>query len=100
MGMIKDLIGSMKKKAEEVKERREFLDMVEREAKPKRRAAYMKQMMKEVVLEGMQKAHEDSEKRRVKKEKKAEDFGIRAGLEDPFKYINGSETTKSKETKK
>ena len=111
------LIDSVKNKLEELKERKEFLDMVERKAKPIRRAAYMKQMLKESVEEGMQKAKAYSDSRKPKKKKKTEeDFGIKGiniggsvgdPLEDPLKYLKAKEEkpkekpkTKKKKEKK
>ena len=94
---------SVKRKSAELKERREFLDMVEQKSKPVRRAAYMEQMLKEVVNEGIEKAKADAAARRPTKKKTEEDFGIVKGMEDPYKFIrgsNGSAKTKLKKEKK
>ena len=74
--------------------------MVEAKAKPVRRAAYMQQMLKEVVLEGVEKAKADAEKRKPKKTKTEQDFGIKQ-LEDPYKFLNPQpQKTKLKSKKK
>lgn len=97
MGMVKDMMAAMKRKAEEIQERKEFLDMVEDEAKPIRRKAYMQQMLKEVAVEGMLKAREDSAKKRIQPKKTKEDFG----MSDPYKYLNTQKPkTKSEKPKK
>lgn len=62
--------------------------MVEEQAKPIRRRAYMEQMLKEVIEEGKAKAKLDAEARKPKPKKNPEDFGIGSGLQDPFKFIN------------
>ena len=97
MGFFNNLYQSVKAKQAELKDRKEFLDMVEQKAKPIRRGAYMKQMLKEVVSEGIEKAKTDAASKVKKKNKKPEDFGIMEGLNDPYKFIN---QTKSKENKK
>ena len=97
MGFISDIFDSVKRKNAEMKERKEFLTMVEDKAKPIRRAAYMNQMLKEVVGEGIQKAKADAAKKVVQPKKTEDDFGISAGLDDPYKFLNGS---KFKEDKK
>jgi hypothetical protein len=48
----------------------------------------MKQMFKEAVNEGMEKAKQDAAKKLPKEKPKESDFGLGAGLEDPFKYLN------------
>ena len=90
MSFLSDIFDAVKRKQAELKDRREFLDMVESQAKPIRRAAYMKQMLSEVVAEGIEKAKEDSLKK-ANKAKQPQDFGIGKGLEDPYKYINPKE---------
>ena len=86
MNFFSDILASVKRKQADYKDRNEFLAMVEAEAKPIRRAAYMKQILKEVVNEGIEKAKADSAAKVIKK-KKPEDFGIGSGLQDPYKYL-------------
>jgi len=57
----------------------------------------MKQMFHEVIQEGIDKAKVDAEARKPKVQKTESDFGIKLGLEDPYKFLNG---TKQKEIKK
>lgn len=99
MSFFSDIIESVKKKSAEMKERKEFLNLVEEKAKPIRRAAYMNQMFREVVSEGIAKAKADSEARKPQPQKTEQDFGIKLGLEDPLKYLKPKET-KLKEKKK
>ncbi len=100
MSFLSNILTSVKKKSAEIKERKEFLDMVEQNAKPIRREAYMKQMFKEVVEEGIQKAKLDAEARTPKK-KSPQDFGFGSGLEDPYKFMRPKEeTTKLTKNKK
>lgn len=103
MNFFTNIIDSVKRKSAELKDRKEFLDMVEEQAKPIRRRSYMQQMLKEVVQEGIDKAKADSALKNQKKKRTQEDFGIGKGLEDPFKYMKGSnldKRTKSKGSKK
>ena len=95
MNFFTNLLESAKRKSAEIKERNEFLDMVEGQAKPIRRKAYMQQMLKEVVAEGIEKAKQDAEKRVQKKKKTPEDFGFGAGMSDPYKYLPQQTNQKS-----
>jgi len=112
MGIFSGLFANVKRKFDDMKERQEFLNMVEDQAKPRRRAAYMKQALKEVVAEGVAMAKADSAKK-LQKKKTPQDFGINmqkdnsiaSGLEDPMKFLNpkkktAKETTKLKRNKK
>ncbi len=98
MSFLSGLYDKVKKKQAELKDRQEFLYLVEKQAKPIRRTAYMKQMLKEVVNEGVQKAKEDSAKKTVKKEKTASDFGLVEGINDPYRFLDPKKS-KSKENK-
>lgn len=94
MSFFADILASVRRKQADYKERNEFLAMVESKAKPIRRAAYMKQILKEVVNEGIEKAKADSAAK-VQKKKQPEDFGINtekkedpfAGLNNPYKFL-------------
>jgi hypothetical protein len=88
MSFFSNILASVKQKQAAMKESREFQNLVEEEAKPIRRAAYMKQMLKEVVDEGIAKAKIDAADR-VPKKKTKQDFGIGKGMEDPYKYLGG-----------
>lgn len=89
MSFFNNIYDSVKKKQAELRERKDFVDMVEQKSKPIRRAAYMQQMLKEVVQEGIEKAKADAAARIPQNKKSEEDFGIIKGLEDPYKYLNG-----------
>jgi len=94
MGFFKDIKKRIVEKKLEMDERREFMNRVDEETKPFRRSAYMKQMMKEAVNEGIAKAKVDA-KARLPKEKKSDDeLGIMKGLEDPYKFMKLKENKK------
>jgi len=79
-------------KKEELNEKRRFNELIEEKAKPIRRAAYMKQMLKESIKEGIEKAKIDAALRLPKPKPTAQEFGINSfGLEDPYKFINKKE---------
>lgn len=92
MSFFSNIYDAVKKKQAELKERKEFLEMVESKARPIRRAAYMKQTLLEVVKEGITKAKLDASKKVQPKKKNPEDFGIGAelqkGLDNPFKFLD------------
>jgi len=96
MSFLSDIMEKVKAKKAELDERKEFLDMVEQKAKPFRRKAYMEQMLKEVVSEGIAKAKEDAQKRKPKVAKKEEDFGmgLSKGLADPYKFLESKSEDK------
>ncbi len=73
MSFFGNLLDSAKRKSAEIKERNEFLAMVEDKARPIRRAAYMEEMLKHVVEEGKAKAIADSEAK-IQKEKETRGF--------------------------
>ena len=106
MGFFSNLFDSVKRKQAEIRERREFLDMVEEQARPIRRKAYLAQPLREVVGEGIAKAKEDAEKKVMKKKKTEADFGIEPvkknpwEMEDPYKFLDPKKKTKSKGKKK
>ena len=89
MSFFSDILASVKKKSAEIKERQEFLNLVEQEAKPIRRAAYMKQMLSEVVNEGKEKAKADAAAK-IQKKKTPQDFGIGINAKSEFgdDYLN------------
>lgn len=70
--------------------------MVEEQAKPIRRAAYMKQMLNEVVAEGIEKAKQDSAKK-LEKKKTPQSFGIGQPLD--WSHLDSMTKNKSKEKK-
>jgi len=77
MNFFSDFMDKIKDKKAQMDERREFLNMVDEQAKPFRRAAYMKEMIAQSVNEGVAKAKLDAEKRLPKKPKTPEEFGIK-----------------------
>jgi DNA-nicking Smr family endonuclease len=86
MNFFQNILDSVKRKSAELKERKEFLDMVEGKARPIRRKAYMEQMLKEVVQEGIEKAKQDAAKK-SNKTKQPSDFGMMEGINDPYRYL-------------
>ena len=88
MSILSDFITKIKDKKAELDDRRAFQNMVDEEAKPIRRASYMRQMLKESINEGIQKAKLDAQKRLPKEQKKPEDFGIKKEKEDPWKFLD------------
>jgi len=94
MNFFTNFINKIKEKKADMDDRREFLNMVNEEAKPFRRAAYMKEMMKQSINEGVQKAKVDAQKRLPKEKKNPEDFGISGEKEDPWKFLNNINVVK------
>jgi len=79
-----------KKRKAEMDERRRFLDEVEANAKPIRRAAYMKQMIHDSVNEGIERANADSKKKIAKINSSGESQGtLMDGINNPYKYLEG-----------
>jgi hypothetical protein len=93
MGFFRNIFESVKRKQEEIKDRKEFLDMVETKAKPIRRTAYMKEMLVHAIQEGKDKARADAllKENKIKK-KEPSDFGLKEGLADPYKFLDPSKT--------
>lgn len=89
MSFISDIMDSVKKKHLELQERKQFLQEVENRAKPIRRVAYMQQMLKEVVNEGIEKAKADSKAKLEKQQQKEKPIDF--GLSDPYKFIKSNE---------
>ena len=104
MGIIENIKRKVVEKKQQMDERREFLDRVEEKAKPFRRTAYMQQMMKEAVKEGIARAKIDAEAKLPKPKIQDSELGIMAGMEDPFKFMKQKEVKQNgniqKETKK
>ena len=88
MSILSNFIDKVKEKKADMDERREFLNMVDEESKPFRRSAYMKEMMKQSINEGKQKAKLDAQKRLPKEKKKPEDFGIKKEKDDPWAFLD------------
>ena len=72
-----------------MKERREFMDLVEKETRPIKRAAYLKQAKINAIEEGRRKAKQDAEM--MQQKKTLGDFGIQEGLNNPMKFLNKKE---------
>lgn len=72
---FKDIVAGLKEKmsewSEAQRERREFQKLVEAKTLPIRRAAYLKQKMRDAIIEGKQIASE--EKKKYEKQKKVKD---------------------------
>ena len=101
MGIIDNIKKKVIEKKQEMDERREFLNRVEEKAKPFRRTAYMQQMMKEAIKEGIAKAKIDAEARLPKPKPEDSELGIMSGtstmgdIENPFKFMNQKEVKKN-----
>ena len=91
MGILDSLTGWIEKKKREIDDRKRFLDQVERETKPIKRAAYLEEMKKKAVLQGKEKAIKDFEKTST-----MFSSGLSEGLQDPYKYINSEEKKNGK----
>jgi len=83
MSIFSGFIDKVKTKKADLDEKREFLEMVDKKAKPLRRAAYMKQAIRESVNQGIALAKFDAEKKLPKKKKETSlDFGIKENPKD------------------
>jgi len=88
MNFFSDFMDKVKAKKAELDDRRAFQNMVDEEAKPIRRAAYMQQMLKESVAEGIAKAKLDAQKRLPKEKPKAEDYGMKKNGNDQWGFLD------------
>ena len=94
MGLLKKIKNTYMGMVEAVKDKREFQNQVEAQAKPIRRQAYLKERLKQAMIEGKMIATKEFE---TKKEdlgpEKKKDYSLggdlQLGLQDPFKFING-----------
>jgi hypothetical protein len=102
MNFFSNFIEKVKDKKADLDDRRAFQNMVDNEAKPIRRTAYMQQMLKEAITEGIEKAKIDAKKRLPKEQKKPEDFGIKKKEDDPWAFLDnmGINTSTKSTTKK
>jgi len=109
MSIFSDIKQKVIEKKAELDERREFLKLVDEKTKPIKRRAYMQQMLKESINEGILLAQADAKKRLPKEKPKESDFGLVPGslgintesqfgeMQDPFKFMNiGKEKEKTK----
>ena len=101
MSFFSSIVDKVKEKKAELDDRREFLKLVDDKARPIKRAAYMRQMLKESINEGIELAKQDAKKRLPKEKPKESDFGINTKsqfgeLEDPFKFLNNKEKKNGK----
>lgn len=90
MNFFRRITEGIKEKTADLQDKKEFLQMVEDEAKPIRRAAYLEQKKLDAIEEGKQIALKEKENKMRKNQprKKAEDYNIKIGVEDPLKYFN------------
>lgn len=112
MNFFTRFIENVKKKKAEMDDRRQFLDEVEENTKPFRRAAYMKQAIHESVNEGIARAKIDAAKKIPKQGNPNSQSSLMDGINNPFKYLEGhpgfeksekqnnNQQTKSKKGKK
>ena len=89
MNFFTNFIDTVKKKKQELDDRRRFLAEVEKNAKPIRRAAYMKQSIIDSVNEGVAKAKADSEKKIEKINQPQSSSGLMEGINNPYKFLEG-----------
>jgi len=93
MSFFSNIKEQVKAKIEQGKDTKEFMNLVDQETKPIRRAAYLEQKKRDAIEEGVAIARKEKEKK-LQIQKKPEDFGISAGLNDPFKYLKPQEDKK------
>ena len=94
MNFFTNFIDEVKRKKAELDERRQFAKMVDDQAKPIRRAAYMKEALFQAIEEGKNKAKQDSAKKVQVKKTTPQEFGFAEGLANPFKFLEGHEVKK------
>ena len=89
MNFFTNFIDNVKRKKAEMDDRREFLDEVEENTKPFRRAAYMKQAIHESVNEGIARAKIDAAKKIPRQGNSNSQSSLMEGINNPFKYLEG-----------
>lgn len=88
MNFFTNFIDNVKRKKAEMDDRRRFLDEVEKNAKPIRRLAYMKQAIHESVNEGVAKAKADATKKLQQINAQKEPSGLMEGINNPYKFLD------------
>lgn len=96
MNFFNNLLANIKNKQAELKEKKEFLDLVESKAKPIRRASYMKQMMNKAIEQGVALANAEYKASLPKEKKTEEDFGFAPSENWGFLNDKPKTITKSK----
>lgn len=96
MNFFRNFIDEVKRKKADLDERRAFGRMVDEQAKPIRRIAYMKEALIQAVEEGKEKAKQDAEKKIQKRKTTPQDFGFAEGLANPYKFLDQANVTSSK----
>jgi len=89
MNFFTNFIDNVKKKKAEMDDRRRFLDEVEENAKPFRRAAYMKQAIHESVNEGIARAKIDAKKKMPQQGSSTSQSSLMEGINNPYKFLEG-----------
>lgn len=102
MGFFSNIRESVAARVQAIQEKNEFLKEVEDEAKPLRRAAYLKQMKESAVLEGRMIAQQALDKKMKKmaprpetSEEDKKTVEEKWGISDPMKYLNKSKENKN-----
>ena len=93
MSFFSNIKEQVKAKIEQGKDTKEFMELVDQETKPIRRAAYLEQKKRDAIEEGRLIAIKENQKK-LQVQKRPEDFGISEGLNNPYKYINSKEDKK------
>lgn len=88
MNFFTNFIDEIKRKKADLDERRAFGRMVDEQARPIKRMAYMKEALIQAVKEGKEKAKQDSEKKIQKIKRTPQDFGFAEGLANPYKFLD------------
>lgn len=96
MNFFTNFIDEIKRKKKDLDERRDFARMVDEQAKPIKRIAYIKEALIQAVKEGKEKAKQDSEKKIQKRKTTPQDFGFADGLANPYKFIEQANQTPTK----
>jgi hypothetical protein len=99
MNFFTSIIDSVKEKTAVMQERKKFLTMVEDQSKPIRRAAYLEQKKIDAINEGKELAKKETEKK-MQKRMQPQDYGMGAGMQDPYKFMRSIEDKPTKLVKK
>ena len=94
MGLLKSIKNVYWGMVEAAKDKKQFQQEVEAQAKPIRRQAYLKERLKQAMVEGRMiatKEFDTKKKELAPQENKTKTLGsdLQSGLNDPFKFING-----------
>ena len=100
MGFFSNIREAVSERVKDLQEKKAFLQSVEDEVKPIRRAAYLKQIKANAVMEGRLIAQKALDKRMAKEVPKPSEEANKTveekwGISDPMKYLNKSKEKKN-----